>query len=285
MSRRRFFEQAMGAGGAGLVLAAGSAPSLIGRAQASTPALDALALEGVDYLRQRNEAQMALVADLRAAIDSRDLAAARQAYVDARPPYEEIETLAANFEDSDADIDARPYGFDGGETSPDFRGFHKVEYLLFRDDDLDLAADFAATLATSHEKLHRELQEPERYSAVTSFEGMIGLAEEIGSRKISSEEETWSDQSLLIFRSNIIGIQSQYQPFAAAVAAAENGRDAAVQDAYAAFRSMLEPHETGPGAALTPYSKVGIAERRSISDATYRYRDALIAAAETLGVI
>ncbi|MEM9764502.1 MAG: EfeM/EfeO family lipoprotein [Pseudomonadota bacterium] len=283
LSRRRFFEQAIGTSAAGAVLTSG--PSLIGRAAASTHSLDSLALQGVNYFLRRNETQIQLVAQLRTAIDSRDLHAARQAYIDARPPYEEIETLAANFEDSDADIDARPYAFDGGETSPDFRGFHKIEYFLFRDDDLDAAAVFAENLAASHAKLHRELQEAERYGAASSFEGMIGLAEEIGSKKISSEEETWSDQSVLIFLSNIIGIQSQYRPFAETVAAADGARDEAVQSAFTAFRALLEPHQIGPGAAMTPYSQVRIAERKLFSDATYRYRDALIAAAETIRVI
>ena len=290
ISRRHFFRQAVGAGVLG---AAGTAaiaskigmPSIIGSAQASDGALDQAALEGVAYFRQRNDDQIALVDQLRAAIATRDLAAAQRAYVDARPPYEEIETLAASFEDSDSDIDARPYSFDGGETSDDFRGFHKIEYLLFRDDDLDLAATYADTLAESHLKLHRELDEPERYSALGSFEGMIGLAEEIGSKKVSSEEETWSDQTLLIFKYNIIGIYSQYQPFSESVAAGSAQTDAAVREAYEAFRAALEGYETGPGPAMTPYSRIRISERKVFSDATYRFRDALIAAAAQLNLI
>merc|ERR1711924_424024 len=46
-----------------------------------------------------------------------------------------------------------------------------------------------------------------------SFEGMIGLAGEIVKKKIASEEETWSGQSLLIFDSNWDGILSQAKPF------------------------------------------------------------------------
>lgn len=294
ISRRMMFRQAMAASVAGTagrgVLASGLAvpalamPAIIGRANADEESFQQAALEGVAYFRMRNQEQMALVDAMRQAIASRDLVTAQQAYIDARPPYEEIEVLAVNFEDSDSDIDARPYTIEGGETSEDFRGFHKVEYLLFRDDDMELAGLFADTLAQSHQKLHRELNEPDRYSPQTHFEGMIGLAEEIGSRKISSEEETWSDQSMLIFRSNIIGIFSQYEPFSQMVAEQAAGRDAEVREAYAAFRAILEPYETGPGEALTPYSQVRIGERKVISDATYRLRDGLIAAADTLGI-
>ena len=281
LTRRRFFEQA--------VIAAG-AVSAIGQirhasAATSDDALSAAALEGAAYFRLRAADQLISVEALRAAIASGDLAAARQAYVDARPPYEEIETLAASFPQSDSDIDARPYSFDGGENSPDFRGFHKIEYLLFRDDDLDAAAGFAETLAGTVTTLERELGEPARFSAGGHFEGMIGLAEEIGSRKISSEEETWSDQTLLIFRSNVIGIMSQYAPFSPLVAASDATADERVRGAGDAFRALLQPFETGPGEALTPYSEIGIADRKAMSDATYALRNALVGAAETLRVI
>lgn len=290
VSRRQFFEQAIAASAITTVGAAawgssGIAPAFIGRAKASEDRFSSAALKGVSYFSERNKNQIELVKKLQAAIGSRDLAAARQAYVDARPPYEEIEVLAASFEQSDSDIDARPYAFDGGETSEDFRGFHKIEYLLFRDDDLDLAAQYADRLAKSHDQLQKELGEPERFNAKGHFEGMIGLAEEIGSRKISSEEETWSDQSMLIFRSNIIGIFSQYESFSEDVSREDGQIDTEVREAYRAFRSILEPYETGPGAAMTPYSQIRIAERKVISDATYRFRDALIAAGERLRIV
>ena len=41
-----------------------------------------------------------------------------------------------------------------------------------------------------------------------------------GSKKISSEEETYSDLSVLIFYHNFKGIESQYKPFAPLVQAA-----------------------------------------------------------------
>ena len=290
VSRRQFFEQAMAAGavtavGATALNSYNAVPAFIGRAKASEGDFHSAAIKGVSYFRSRSKEQLKLVKQLQSAIKSRDLVAARQAYVNARPPYEEIETLAGSFEESDMDIDARPYSFDGGENSDDFRGFHKIEYLLFRDDDLDLAAQYADRLAQSADRLHKELDEPDRFSAQGHFEGMIGLAEEIGSKKISSEEETWSDQSMLIFRSNIIGIYSQYKPFSADVRQKSEQVDTKVSEAYQDFRKILEPYEAGPGAAMTPYSRIRISERKAISDATYRLRNALIAAGEQLRVV
>jgi hypothetical protein len=43
-----------------------------------------------------------------------------------------VQVLAPNFPQTDSDIDAREYSFDDGENSTDFKGFHRLERLLFR---------------------------------------------------------------------------------------------------------------------------------------------------------
>lgn len=45
-----------------------------------------------------------------------------------------MQVLAASFPSLDADLDAREYSFPGGEKSANFRGFHRLERLLFRCD-------------------------------------------------------------------------------------------------------------------------------------------------------
>ena len=47
-----------------------------------------------------------------------------------QPPH--VQVLAPNFPQIDSDIDAREYSFDDGENSTDFKGFHRLERLLFR---------------------------------------------------------------------------------------------------------------------------------------------------------
>ena len=220
MTRR----QALGAGAASAAIAF-VAPAAATEAEPFARAVD----EGLAYFRRRAEEQRALARALTEAVAARDLARARTAYVAARPPYEEIEVLAASFPERDADIDARPYAFAGGDTDPDFKGFHKVEGLIFRDEDLDAARPVAEELEGSLEELVRDLATRENFSAKKTFEGLQALANEIGAKKISSEEETWSDRSLLIFRYNLVGIDSQFRPFAAALAA----KNAAAADGVA----------------------------------------------------
>lgn len=272
--------------GATLVGIAGSAAlTRVARGDArstDTPDLGAVTTAGVEYFRKRCEDQLPLVRTLRDAVASGDLRAAQRAYLESRPPYEEIETTALCFEESDRDIDARPYAFAGGETDGEFRGFHKVEALLFGYEDTAEALPYAEGLVGSIETLRRELAQRERFSAAQQFDGMIALATEVAAKKISSEEETWSDQSLLIFRHNWIGVMSQFVPFAPLVTD-ERVREGVI-DAHRRAMALVDPH-FAPGEAWgTPYSHIRMRERRAMGDASNRLRDALLAAREDLGV-
>lgn len=236
--------------------------------------------EGLASFKTQAARQLPLVDALEDAIRTGDLTAARTAYVVARPPYEEIEVLAASFPETDEAIDARPYAIDGGEASEDFRGFHRIEALIYRDDDLARARPYAEDLVASARQLILDLEAREHFSAVSHFEGMIGLATEVVAKKISSEEETWSDQSLLIFRHNWLGIGSQFEPFA--VYAGDAGREVqvALEDALA----IVDPYFSSGSPAAAPYSTVETADRQRITQAGYRLRDALLAAGSSLGL-
>lgn len=239
---------------------------------------------GLAHFRELAGDQLPLAKNLATAIEDGDTERAKTAYVDARPPYEQIEVLAASFGQIDSNIDARPVDFEMGETSDEFRGFHRIERLLYREDDLEAAVPYAHRLVEDVKRLQDALEQRERFGPKKSFAGMIGLANEVPTKKITSEEETFSDQSLLIFRHNWRGIHSQFEPFAPAVAA----RDAAVareeQRAYEAAQSILEPYFDYGCVSATSYRSVGNETRNEIVHAGYRYRDALIDAAEVLGL-
>ncbi|MEO1534758.1 MAG: EfeM/EfeO family lipoprotein [Planctomycetota bacterium] len=290
ISRRSMLAAGAGAIGAGAFASAAvgerssTRASFVRPASDDSPELAAAVDQGIAYFRRRCEDQLPLVLELERAIRSGDLTAAKHAYVESRPPYEEIETLAANFEETDRDIDARPYAFEEGETSAEFKGFHRIEVLLYADGDTEAALPYATELVGSIRTLGRQLGERERFSAAGQFGGMLMLATEVAAKKVSSEEETWSDQSLLIFRSNWIGVYSQYRPFTPLVQASSSSRAEAVESAYNDARELIEPHFRSGSAAGTPYSTIGVTERRAITNASMRLRDAIAAAATELGI-
>lgn len=236
---------------------------------------------GVAYFRQRAKEQLTLTENLLSALKKGDISAAKEAYVKSRPPYEEIEVLAASFEQEDRDIDARPYAIDGGETSPEFRGFHRIEALIYRDGDLKAAVPYGEQLVKSVKSLIAELNKPKNFNAPLNFQGMISLATEIPAKKISSEEETWSDQSLLIFKHNWIGIHSQFKPYQGLLDKAIANE---VESAYKACLQTVEPFFRPGQVATLPYSSVTPKQRQAIVRASYRYRDALLKAKTALRI-
>lgn len=241
--------------------------------------------QGLGYFRGRAEQQLPLVEGLVEALRSGDLEWSMGAYVNARPPYEEIEVLAASFEQTDSDIDARPYSFDAGEKSEEFKGFHRIEALIYRDVDLSAALPYAETLVGSVEALQRDLESRENFDSKSHFEGMVALATEVASKKISSEEETYSGQSLLIFCQNWRGIYSQFEPFIGELERRKPGVATEVTEAYRGTQSLLEPYFEPGNWAAAPYGSVGMSERADIVRASYRLRDSLLRSSEVLGLV
>jgi len=103
----------------------------------------------------------------------RDFSGSVKHYIAARPYYEEIETLANSFESLDRDIDARPYVFGDGEDNPSFRGFHVIERLLYRDQNVIAAYEPAKVLKKSIDSLCVALKEPERFSPRKTWAGLL----------------------------------------------------------------------------------------------------------------
>lgn len=239
---------------------------------------------GLTYFKQQAQEQLPLVEALAAAIKSGDLAIAQQAYIDSRPPYEQIEVLALNFEDTDTDIDARPYAFDNGEADKGFKGFHRIEALIFRDEDLASAQPYADELITSVNTLVTNLEARANFDSPSHFEGMIGLATEIPAKKISSEEETYSDQSLLIFQENWKGIYSQFEPFANVLESIDPATVTGVKTAYEEAIATVAPYFTEGQVAAQPYSSLSASEKSGIVKAAYSFRDRLIDAQTKLGI-
>jgi iron uptake system component EfeO len=240
---------------------------------------------GLAYFKEQAVKQLPLVEALASAIASSDLEAAKQAYIDARPPYEQIEVLALNFEATDTNIDARPYAFDNGEEDEGFVGFHRIEGLLFRDGNVADAAPYAEGLIADVKQLMTDLETRENFDSSSNFEGMVALATEVPAKKISSEEETWSDQSILIFQENWRGIYSQLEPFLGKVQSIDPQVATEATSTYEAAMAVVKPYFTEGQVAAAPYSSLNPTQRGEIIAVAYRFRDAIIAVQEKLGIV
>lgn len=234
---------------------------------------------GISYFKDQCRWQQTLMPELLTAVRVQDLSRARKAYIAARPPYEQIETLANAFPQLDADIDARPYAIPFGEDNPAFRGFHVLERAIYRDQALQTMYPVALKLNQSVNTLCVALDDATRYNPRVSFTGSVALAFEVPGKKVASEEETWSNLSLMIFRNNYRGIWSQVSPFLstnlvrASTAARLRATYARVRRVYASI-DPAHPFFT-PSGDSRPYSTVTRVERRRIVNAAYEFATAL----------
>lgn len=121
------------------------------------------------------------------------------------------------------------------------------------------------------------------FTASRAFDGMITLAYEVSAKKISSEEETWSDLSILIFRENFKGIYNVFKPFALML---PKEIIAAVDEQYDSISDLIRTIESGndfdTGTNIVKYSTEPVFHRKAISDQFYALGRALMNAKSTL---
>ncbi len=138
------------------------------------------------------------------AIRSGDLDQAKALYEPAREPYERIEPIAELFADLDASIDAREDDFAKGAEDPAFTGFHRLEYLLWKQQDTQAATTFADKLDSDAAELAKRIRElPFPPQKVVG--GAAALVEEVAASKLSGEEDRYARTDLADFQANIDG--------------------------------------------------------------------------------
>ncbi|MEM9379658.1 MAG: EfeM/EfeO family lipoprotein [Planctomycetota bacterium] len=241
--------------------------------------------QGVSYLRERSDDLLSAVENLIAAIEIGDLASCKNAYFEARAPYEEIEVLARAFPDLHRSIDARAYEFETGELDPDFRGFHRIEIFLFAREKPALALQYAQQLLTDVQALRTALDDRTRYTAPMAFDAMIGRCMEIATKTVSSEEEMWSDQSLIVVRHAWIGIHSQYRFYGGKVRAKDVKLAERLDRSYRKAVELIAAEFPLGQTQGSPFSIIDRVQRRQIADASLKLRRYLIQAQETLDLV
>lgn len=190
----------------------------------SSPELQAAAKAYVVYVNEQGEQLVVQLEKLLTAIASGDLKAAQTEYVQSRVPYERIEPIIETFKELDGLMDARVDDFDH-ESDPKFTGYHRIEHILFANKTLDGARPFADDLLTNGKKMRDSIK-----TAVIGpkdfITGVGELMEEAQTKKITGEEERWSDASLPILRANVEGAEKIYT----LVQAELKKKDAALND-------------------------------------------------------
>jgi iron uptake system component EfeO len=165
--------------------------------------------EYAGYIRSQVATLVATVKPLKSAIDSRDVAAAQQAYAKSRPYYERVEPVAESFTEGsnnlDNDIDARI----NDVPLAKWAGFHRIERALFTDHTTKGMKGYAAGLLANVEKL-QGLTAHLTYQPAELANGAVSLLDEVATSKITGEEERYSHLDVLDMEANVEGSEQAF---------------------------------------------------------------------------
>jgi iron uptake system component EfeO len=162
----------------------------------------------ISYVNEQGEEMVIELEKLAAAIAANDLETAKMQYVQSRLPYERIEPIIETFVELDEVMDARVDDFES-ETDAKFTGYHRIEHILFVQKTTNGAKPFADELLANGKKMRDSIKTA--VIAPADFVTGVGeLMEEAQTKKITGEEERWSEASIPILRANVEGAQKIY---------------------------------------------------------------------------
>ena len=204
-----------------------------------------------DYVANTLGDMVTAVKNLQTAVDSGDVAAAKQQYAVARPFYEKVESDVEGFVLPGTDptdntgnldylIDMRASNLD---KSVGWSGFHAVERDLWQNGKITATTkQYAGDLTTNVGKLVT-LAKTLTYKPEDLANGAAGLLEEVQSGKITGEEERYSHLDLVDFAANVEGAQQAFANLEPGLKAIDPTLTQQVTDRFTAVTEALTTYQ------------------------------------------
>jgi iron uptake system component EfeO len=230
------------------------------------------------------------VATLKAAVDSGDVAASQQAYGQARPFYERIESdvdgfvlpgTKANDNAGNLDylVDMRASNLD---DTVGWHGFHAIERDLWQGGAItDSTKQLAAELQKNVDTL-ASLAKSLKYKPEDLANGAAGLLEEVQSSKIKGEEEAYSHTDLVDFAANVEGSQQAFEYLKPGLTKIDASLTSQIRTQFDKVNSLLDTYRD-PSAVggYQPYTaQLKAADANKLSQAVQALQDPLSRLAE-----
>ncbi|MFW0796267.1 iron uptake system protein EfeO [Gordonia sp. CPCC 205515] len=185
------------------------------------------------------------------AVNAGDIAAAKEAYAQARPYYERIEPVAGAFcTDGSTDcsentavsldfaIDARPAALSPGDK---WEGFHVLEKAIFETNNLNGMQPVAAELMTNIKQLQTVVNKPEFVIAPADIVNGAGdLLDEVSTTKLTGEEEAYSHIDILDMQANVEGSEQAFAMVKPALKEIDPELTQQITDAFAKVDTLMD---------------------------------------------
>jgi FTR1 family protein len=212
-----------------------------------------------DFLEDETASLVTGVEQLRDALASGGVAAAKRAYAKARVPYERVEPVAESFGDLDPRIDARA----NDVPKSKWTGFHPIERKLWVDQTTKGTAKLADGLLADSRRL-QSLVRTVKLEPAQVGNGANELLGEVSKSKITGEEERYSHIDLLDFDANVEGARAAFDAIRPALASKDPDLVAEIERRFGLVDAALRPHETVDG--FVPYTSLAKPQVRRLSE-------------------
>ncbi len=215
------------------------------------------------YLAVQGSALIKAVTALNQAIASGDLAQAQALYLPARAAYQRLAPAAQRLAELDNQINARADYFEKREQDPAFVGFHRLEYALFQQRNLDdvtpIAQRLLADVTTLKQQLLAQSLPPEQLVGIV-VRNLNSLAEV---RAGSGEEERYSHSDLNGFAANAQTARKVVDLLRPMLSKSSADVLANVDQAMSDFDNQLNAFKSADG--YVSYDAVTAAQRQQIA--------------------
>ncbi|WP_433771089.1 iron uptake system protein EfeO [Pseudomonas putida] len=234
------------------------------------------------YLSSQGTALIKAVGALQQAIETGDLSQAQALYAPARAAYQRIAPAAQRVAELDNDINARADYFEKREQDPAFIGFHRLEYALFQQRNLDgltpIAQRLLADVTALKQQLLVQTLPPEQLVSI-----VVRNLNTLGDVRASSgEEERYSHSDLIGFASNLDAARKVVELLRPMLAKSAADLLPKIDSAVAAFDADLNAFKVKDGYAS--YDSISAEQRKQIADKAMALANTLDAIDPALGL-
>jgi iron uptake system component EfeO len=234
------------------------------------------------YLSSQGTALIKAVGALQQAIETGDLSQAQALYAPARTAYQRIAPAAQRVAELDNDINARADYFEKREQDPAFIGFHRLEYALFQQRNLDgltpIAQRLLADVTALKQQLLVQTLPPEQLVSI-----VVRNLNTLGDVRASSgEEERYSHSDLNGFAGNLDAARKVVELLRPLLAKSAADLLPKIDSAVAAFDAELNAFKVKDGYAS--YDSISAEQRKQIADKAMALANTLDAIDPALGL-
>lgn len=202
------------------------------------------------YVESTVASMVTAVTKLQSAIDAGQLEQAKQAYAQARPYYERIESdvdgfllpgykATDNAGNLDYLIDMRASNLD---PAVGWHGFHAIERDLFQKGKIDAQTrSYAKALTENVAELNKQVKGL-TYKPEDLANGAADLLEEVQNTKINGEEEAYSHIDLVDFAGNVEGAMQAFAYLQPGLEKIDPALTKQISDQFALVRQQLDQY-------------------------------------------